>query len=73
MLVSCGQCRRSGCGYVSLSRLIDQCRKPLVLIGSRHELVDQLAAFGDLTHGLQTGFPRRPVGRQRSAVAIVSG
>jgi len=46
----------SVCGYVSLSRLIDQCRKPLVLIGSRNELVDQLAAFGDLTHGFRQDF-----------------
>jgi len=46
----------SVCGYVSLSRLIDQCRKPVVLIGSRNELVDQLAAFGNLTHGFRQDF-----------------
>jgi CheY-like chemotaxis protein len=39
----------SGCAYVSQSELMEKCRKPIVLIGSRNELIGQLATLRDLT------------------------
>jgi CheY-like chemotaxis protein len=37
-----------GCVYVAPSELMEKCRKPMVLIGSRHELIGQLATLRDL-------------------------